>query len=623
MIDSVGTMTKSEEMNNFGAQFVLNADGTPLLDHRRNPIPIAKMLSTKPLRSELATRPGPGNKKLTYLSGDSVTRTLNDIFGFDGWCLSVIETKREDCTKDDKGRYHVTYTAQVRVTHRLSGAFKEDCGAADSIDKSMGTATSHALKSSITDAMKRTVRHFGEKLGNSLYCTTFNFNKAPSTLKQALEMYEIERANSKFGFEKNETNKKTNPLDLAKKEAVANDKHMRQIEKEFQSIVTPSSKKVPDTSATTTDARARFNEQSNSCNFVAKESAIHHHKATPSRIPPIRPEGYCHYSDPSLQQTHIQNHIVKKETFISGQRTRNTEQQIKAVLVPSSSINVANAKVPDTSTIIMDARERSNEQSSSCLLATKESAIHHHQVTPSTIPPIPPIRPEGYCRYSDPPLPQTHIQNNYVKNETFINGQRMRQTEQQIKAVVAPISSANLHNASAKHKFQSDMTIGIRATCDENNSFATVKEATIHHHQVTPSMVPPIRPEGYCNYPDPPLLQPHSFSSYKKKQRQELSNKSLDFNMTVKHDLLPLTRNEVTPSESVHSPFSDITKNQSNINFLNSNSPRISRGRMSNDMPLPNQDYTALTNATHKRRLATNNIVQGPVKKITTNPYQK
>ena len=66
-----------------------------MLDHNQNTITIAKMLSTKPLRGELATRPGPGNRKLTYLSGDSVTRTLNDIFGFDGWCLEVKDTKRE------------------------------------------------------------------------------------------------------------------------------------------------------------------------------------------------------------------------------------------------------------------------------------------------------------------------------------------------------------------------------------------------------------------------------------------------------------------------------------------------------------------------------------------------
>ncbi len=55
------------------------------------------------------------------------------------------------------------------MTHRLSGAFKEDFGAGDAIDKSLPTAVSNALKSSITDAMKRAVRHFGDKLGNCEY----------------------------------------------------------------------------------------------------------------------------------------------------------------------------------------------------------------------------------------------------------------------------------------------------------------------------------------------------------------------------------------------------------------------------------------------------------------------
>eukprot|EP00957_Ditylum_brightwellii_P088062 6708588-Ditylum_brightwellii.AAC.1 len=53
------------------------------------------MLSTKPLKADLMTRPGPGGRKLTYMSGDSVTRTLNDIFGFDGWSLEIKATNRE------------------------------------------------------------------------------------------------------------------------------------------------------------------------------------------------------------------------------------------------------------------------------------------------------------------------------------------------------------------------------------------------------------------------------------------------------------------------------------------------------------------------------------------------
>jgi DNA recombination protein Rad52 len=148
-------------------QYVYNPmDGSVLQDHHNRPLTVDRLLATKPLRHELSTRPGPGNKKLTYISGDGVSRTLNDIFGFDGWNLDISSVKREDMTKDEKGRYHVVYTAQVRLTHKASGAYKEDCGAGDSMDKVLGTAIGHALKASITDAMKRSARHFGDKLGN-------------------------------------------------------------------------------------------------------------------------------------------------------------------------------------------------------------------------------------------------------------------------------------------------------------------------------------------------------------------------------------------------------------------------------------------------------------------------
>jgi hypothetical protein len=76
-------------------EWVRNTDGTLLIDHRGNPITVDRMLATKPLRGELSTRPGPGNRKLTYLSGEGVTRTLNDIFGFDGWNLDIKRTQRE------------------------------------------------------------------------------------------------------------------------------------------------------------------------------------------------------------------------------------------------------------------------------------------------------------------------------------------------------------------------------------------------------------------------------------------------------------------------------------------------------------------------------------------------
>ena len=168
----------------------------------QRPVTVGRYLCTKPLRAEVSTRKGPGGTKLSYMGGDIITKTLNEAFGYDGWCLEVKNTTREESTKDDQGRHHVAYIATVRITHKRSGVFREDCGAGDAIDRCLANATGNALKGAVTDAMKRAARHFGEKLGNSLYHDGFNANNAPSTLKDALDTLEIDRAKSRFGFEK-------------------------------------------------------------------------------------------------------------------------------------------------------------------------------------------------------------------------------------------------------------------------------------------------------------------------------------------------------------------------------------------------------------------------------------
>ena len=63
-------------------------------------------------------------------------------------------------------------------------------GSGDSVDSNLQTAIGHAMKSSITDALKRAARHFGDKLGNSLYEKDFAVNKAPTNLFEALDEYE-------------------------------------------------------------------------------------------------------------------------------------------------------------------------------------------------------------------------------------------------------------------------------------------------------------------------------------------------------------------------------------------------------------------------------------------------
>lgn len=180
--------------------FILNpVDKTVLTDHKGQPVTVDRMLSTKPLKAELSTRPGPGNRKLLYLSGDSVTRTLNDIFGFDGWNLDIRRVEKVNAVQDSQQRWHVAYQAAVRLTLSKSHSYREDYGAGDSIDKSLATACAHALKASITDALKRAARHFGDKLGNSLYESQFSMNAAPATLQQALDWADAARAKTKFG----------------------------------------------------------------------------------------------------------------------------------------------------------------------------------------------------------------------------------------------------------------------------------------------------------------------------------------------------------------------------------------------------------------------------------------
>ena len=181
---------------------VRDTGGTALVDHNGAPVTVERFLASRPLRVEVSTRAGPGGKKLSYMGGETVIKTLNDAFGYDGWSSEVRSTTREESVKDDKGRHHVAYVATVRVTHRRSGAFREDCGVGDSIDRCLASASGNALKGAVTDALKRAARQFGEKLGNSLYHDGFNANNAPGTLKESLDALDIERAKTRFGFPK-------------------------------------------------------------------------------------------------------------------------------------------------------------------------------------------------------------------------------------------------------------------------------------------------------------------------------------------------------------------------------------------------------------------------------------
>lgn len=176
-------------------EFVLSsADKSILHDASGQPITVDRLLSTKPLRSDLHTRKGPGGRNLVYYNGETVSRLLNEVFGYDGWNMAVLKTEKICCAEKD-GKFSVGFMAHVRITHRNSGTFKEDMGSGDAVDRSLPTAVQNAVKGAITDAMKRAARHFGEKLGNSLYSEGFSLNGCPKTISEALDQYDRSMTN--------------------------------------------------------------------------------------------------------------------------------------------------------------------------------------------------------------------------------------------------------------------------------------------------------------------------------------------------------------------------------------------------------------------------------------------
>jgi recombination DNA repair RAD52 pathway protein len=80
--------------------------------------------------------------------------------------------------------------SHVRITLQPSQVFREDVGLGDATDKLFSQAAAHALKSSITDGLKRAARHFGDRLGNSLYESSFSLAKAPKTQWESLEEWD-------------------------------------------------------------------------------------------------------------------------------------------------------------------------------------------------------------------------------------------------------------------------------------------------------------------------------------------------------------------------------------------------------------------------------------------------
>jgi len=114
-----------------------------------------------------------GNVSLSYLEGFDVIETANKIFGYGNWSYNISKLEQVSQELNHNQNNIICYKAVVNVTvHDLThskSVTREDVGFGTGIAKTLADAHEGGAKEAVTDAIKRTLRSFGNQFGNSLY----------------------------------------------------------------------------------------------------------------------------------------------------------------------------------------------------------------------------------------------------------------------------------------------------------------------------------------------------------------------------------------------------------------------------------------------------------------------
>lgn len=134
--------------------------------------------------TDISFRPANGGT-VAYLEGWRAISHANETFGFNGWSSEIITFTIDFVDVDlQTQRTSVGVSCIVRVCLK-DGTFHEDVGYGIGEGmKGRGMAFEKARKEAVTDALKRTLRIFGDRLGNCAYDKEFLRNvkkSAPST----------------------------------------------------------------------------------------------------------------------------------------------------------------------------------------------------------------------------------------------------------------------------------------------------------------------------------------------------------------------------------------------------------------------------------------------------------
>ncbi len=114
-----------------------------------------------------------GNITLSYLEGHDILETANKIFGYGNWSYSISSLEQVSQEMNSNQNVVICYKAvvSIRVYDSAHSKFisREDVGFGTGIAKMQSDAHEGGAKEAITDAIKRSMRSFGNQFGNSLY----------------------------------------------------------------------------------------------------------------------------------------------------------------------------------------------------------------------------------------------------------------------------------------------------------------------------------------------------------------------------------------------------------------------------------------------------------------------
>ena len=142
------------------------------------------------------------NIKLSYLEGFDIIDTANSIFGFGGWAYTISSLEQVSQEVNANQNVVVCYKAIVKVDvydiDHSTMISRQDVGFGTGVARSLADAHENSAKEAVTDALKRSLRSFGNQFGNSLYDKSKSVSQnTPSNIPNA-------PANQNAGFGQNQ-----------------------------------------------------------------------------------------------------------------------------------------------------------------------------------------------------------------------------------------------------------------------------------------------------------------------------------------------------------------------------------------------------------------------------------